>query len=279
MRKKNNMTPETQAAETTTETAPVDTPATAGEDAPLPTNGEEKEFTLQDVDRCYFSPDKIVEANSYVAKVLSTGVEIKRNFDPTKPIPEGYGLAVVPIAKRQVTPGTGSGNVIVGVAVAAVPDPSLIVVHEKGEQFVRDVIMDHFLAKIANSVRPRKDGETAASMPIKVEDFIESRRGKESFKTFTEIAGKFVKGLRKKGLKFMSQPILRQVCQSTAFAKERFEKIDQAVWIAVIGKMITAAKSENLDPAILQNWLDTRDSETLADVEELTIDGLDDLIS
>ena len=64
---------------------------------------EVETFKLGDVVKRYFSPDQLQdEAQAAVSKIVAiakTG-EIKRNFDPEEPFPDGYGLAVIPLSKR-----------------------------------------------------------------------------------------------------------------------------------------------------------------------------------
>lgn len=243
---------------------------------PSETAMEPETFTMESVEKRYFAPDQLQEAQDYLGKV--TGVcpdgTIKRNFDPEETFPDGYGLAVVPISKRV----EGQGNVPIGVAVAAIPDPASVAQHDKGGEFIRSAITDVFMSKVANACRPRPDGTTATTIPFSIEDFIESRRGRESLKAFTEVASAFVKALRKKGIKFMTPGLLRQTLQSKAFAVTQFEKINQDAWQKVLDAMIVKAKAAGLDPAILVNWKETRDSVEVIEIEDLDLDDLDSLV-
>ncbi len=253
-------------------------------DVQLPATGESVEpdapeedaFTLDEVEKRYFAPDQLTTAQEYLSKVVEvaeTG-QLKRNFDPGAPFPDGYGLAVVPLSKRV----EGKGNVTVGVAIAAIPDPELVGAHEKGAEFIRDCITAVFMAKVANACRPRVDGSTAPSIPYEITDFLESRRGRENLKAFSEIAPIFVKALRKKGIKYMSAQLLRQTLQSKQFAEAQFEKIPQEAWGKVLDGMIVKAKSEGHDPAILVNWKETRESTAVAEIEDIALEEFDNLV-
>jgi len=114
--------------------------------------------------------------------------------------------------------------------------------------------------------------------PATITDFLESRRGRETLKAFSEIAPLFVKALRKKGITFMTAQILRQTLQSKQFAEVQFEKIPQDAWQKVLDGMIVKSKAEGHDPQILINWKDTRDSTEVADIGELTAEDFDDLV-
>jgi len=252
-------------------------PATAS-DGTDGSGSDESKFTLEDVTKRYFAPDQLADANEVLAKIvaIATVGQIKRNFEPDAPFPDGYGLAIVPLSKRH--PDGKTGNVTIGVAVAAIPDPETVGQHEKGSEFIRSAITDVFMAKVANACRPRADGTTAPSIPYEITDFLESRRGRETLKAFSEIAPLFVKALRKKGITFMTAQILRQTLQSKQFAEVQFEKIPQDAWQKVLDGMIVKSKAEGHDPQILINWKDTRDSTEVADIGELTAEDFDDLV-
>lgn len=247
----------------------------SGIDAPEPS---EEKFTISDVKKRYFSPDQLQEAQDYLVKITEVAKEgqIKRNFKPEDTFPDGYGLAVVPISKRQSE--TGKGNVTIGIAVAAIPDPAIVGAHDKGSNFIRQVITDNFMSKVANACRPRPDGSVAASMPLEIEDFIESQRGGGLLKAFSEIAPLFVKALRKKGIKYMTSQLLRQTLQSRAFAETQFEKIGQEQWEKVLDGMVVKATKEGHDPAILQDWKATRDSTEVTEVEDIDLSEFDELV-
>ncbi len=258
----------------TQQAEPVPALAGSGDDG-----GETDAFTMDSIVKKYFSPDNLQEAQDYLATVTSVCDEgtIKRNFEASDPFPEGYGLAIVPISRRGSEPG--SGNIAIGVVVAAIPDPEIVAAHEKGGEFIRSAIVDVFMAKVANACRPRPDGTVASTFPFSIEDFIESRRGRENMKAFSEIASIFVKALREKGIRYMTPQLLRQTLQSTAFAEAQFEKISQSAWQRVLDAMIVKAKAEGLDPAILVNWKKTRDQIEMMEIGDLDLDDLDEMVA
>ncbi len=242
------------------------------------TTDDDDAFTLDDVTKRYFSPDQLVEAQTVLSQIVDAAEEgeIKRNFDPEKSFPEGYGLAVIPLSRRGDTPG--AGNITIGVAIAAIPDPEMVGSHDKGAEFIRAVITDTFISKVANACRPRADGTTAPTIPFDIMDFLESRRGRESLKAFSEIAPRFVKALRQKGIRYMTAQLLRQTLVSKQFAETQFEKIPQEAWQKVLDGMIVKAKEAGLDPAVLVNWLATRDATEVADIGEIDLDEFDNLV-
>lgn len=244
--------------------------------ASAPDETEENEFTLEDVQKRYFAPDQLGDAQSVISKIVAIAKEgqLKRNFDPDADFPDGYGFAIIPLAQRV----TGKGNVTIGVALAAIPDPEIVGAHEKGAEFIRSAIVDVFMAKVANACRPRADGTTAPSIPYEITDFLESRRGRENLKAFSEIAPLFVKALRQKGIKYMTAQLLRQTLQSKQFAETQFEKIPQEAWQKVLDGMVVKAKKEGHDPAILVSWKETRDTTEVADIGDLTVEDFDNLI-
>lgn len=239
----------------------------------------EEEFSIETVERKFFPPDQLEAAAALISQIQSV-VEpdmIRFNFDPDEQeVPDGYGLATVPISERQ--PG-GKGNMTVGIVIAAVPDPELIANHEKGQGFIRDVVQDYFLAKVANAARPKATG-VPTTLPFSVDDYIERRRGRESLKTFTEIAPLYVKALREKGLKMLTQALLRQILQSKVFAEQFNRNLEERnFWSGVLDKMIAKASSKSLDPAVLANWKATRDQVQAIDVSELDVDELDEMVA
>jgi hypothetical protein len=139
------------------------------------TKQEDPREKLQSVKRDYFPPSDLEKAQTAVGAVLEICQAVKiapvYNFDVNADFPDGYGLAVLPIKSRDAT----RGNVVTGMAIVALPDPNTVAEHDKGADYIRAAVIDSFLAKAANAVRPRSDGSTAASVPYTVEDFIISR--------------------------------------------------------------------------------------------------------
>jgi hypothetical protein len=232
---------------------------------------------LQELKREYFPPSDLEKAQEKVGVAIqiatANNITPVYNFDTEADFPEGYGLAILPIKERDEQ----RGNVVRGLCVAAMPDPATVAAHDKGESFIRDAVVGTFLSKLANSVRPRSDGTTAASVPYTVEDFITSARAAESLAAFRELAPQYVKALKKKGLSIITSPILRQVLSSAQFAEQQFPHIDGAKWDGVLDKMITKAKEKGLDSGIMDHWKSTR-AEVEISMGDFDLDGLDGLM-
>lgn len=240
------------------------TPETASENAET----SETEFTLENIKKAYFPPSELEAAEAYLNQ-CSDVTDLEMNFKPENGITEGYGLAIFPISKR----GEGDeGNVVIGACAAEVPDFDMLVNHEKGAEFIRETVMDKLIAKVANAVRPRADGSKAGSIPHSITDFLESQRGRENIKAFTATAPTMVKVLRKRGIGFMHTGLLRQVLQSRQFAENQFPNIKQDTWLHVGQHMISLAKKDGIDPAVIQNWLDNRENEAAVEVEDDAIE-------
>jgi len=242
--------------------------------------GETDETTdkllLSSIKREYFSPSELNKAQERLSEVMVVAEDNAtapiRNFDPEKDFPNGYGLYIHPITQR----GT-DGNETIGIAVAALPDPETIANAEGGSDYIRKVILDAEIAKLANSVRPRSDNSVAASIPFSIQDFITSSRGGESMATFRKLASIYVAALKKKGIRHMTNVLLRQIFQSSAFAESQFPKIPQESWVKVINSMIGKADAEKLETSVLVNWRETRDQAEMA-VDEIDLEGFGELV-
>jgi len=264
---------------TTTEQMTADNAAKAAPAAATPDPLQTEKDTIENLRREYFAPAELAKANEELAKVVHAAsmlkLAVRYNFDPNAEFPAGYGIAVIP-NQQQVK---GQGNVVTGVAIAAIPDPATIGAHEGGTDFIQNVVVNACMAKVANAVRVRADGSVASSVPYSIADFITSMRGAEgTLATYNALAPDMVKALRQKGLKHITSGILREVLQSSAFAAEQFTKIDQAKWVMVLDAMIVRAKAKNLDSAVLENWKSTRDSAEIA-VDTLDISDMADLVA
>lgn len=222
--------------------------------------------TLESIDKEYFAPADLEAAQDRLDKVIelcnSLNVAPVRNFNPDEPFEDGYGLAILPISKRE-----NNETKTTGVCIGAIPDPATIATSEGGEEYIRGVILSAIIAKLSNSVRPRSNGSVASSVPFTVTDFITSSRGGESMASFSKLAPIFVKALKKKGINYMTVVLLRQVLQSASFALEQFPKFPQEAWENVLDTMISKCatfKEDNktipLDPAILTSWKTSRDT-------------------
>lgn len=237
---------------------------------------QEKAYSLADVERVYFAPSQLGSdaARETFAKITALDAPMRSNFDMNAEMPEGYGIFIIPISQRQ-----NGETQNTGIALFAVPDMDAVALKsEAGMNFIRASYMSALAVKIANSVRPRKDGSTAASIPYAQEDFFESMRGSgESLKTFNTLAPDVVKTLRARGLSRITAPQLRSVLQSKTFAEATFPKVDQAVWVKLLVLMINIANQKNLSTDLLVNWQRTRDEAT-PDEETLDLSALDGLM-
>lgn len=235
----------------------MQSPAQAGTAVPE----VEAENLLDVIDKQYFSPDKVAtDGNKAVTEVNAicqvAGIVPVTNFDTTKPFPAGFGLVILPIAKR-----SGQVTKTLGVCFGAIPDANTIAAAEGGEDFIRTAIMDRLFAKLANAVRPRGDNnEVSGTIPQTIADFITKQERGTSLTTFRELAGAYVSALKQKGISFMTPQILRQVLSCTAFARQQLPKVQQTIWNQILDSMIAAANSKKLDPAILIEWKSTRDN-------------------
>jgi hypothetical protein len=242
------------------------------------TKQEDPREKLQSVKRDYFPPSDLEKAQTAVGAVLEICQAVKiapvYNFDVNADFPDGYGLAVLPIKSRDAT----RGNVVTGMAIVALPDPNTVAEHDKGADYIRAAVIDSFLAKAANAVRPRSDGSTAASVPYTVEDFITSQKTAESLAAFRELAKGYVKALKKKGLSIMTPAILRQILSSAQFAEQQFPHIAKEKWSGLLDKMIAKAQAKGLDVGIMDFWKQTRETVDvkMGDFELDALDGLMD---
>ena len=231
------------------------------------TGEAESQTNVDDVKKVYFTSAQLNDAQTEIEKVNAIaeehGLDMIFNFDTEKEFPAGYGIAIVPVAKRDKQ---AEKNVVVGVAVAAIPDLETVAASENGNAFIVKAVSGNMIAKLANAVRPRgESGESAASVPFTVEDFITSNRPEGLLEAYREYQSAYVKVLKKKGLKFITDSILRQVLQSAAFAEQQFPSVPQDKWEQILDSMIARAKKEGIAPGMLTEWRETRDSATLSD--------------
>ena len=196
---------------------------------------DETATNVDDIKKLYFTSAKLADAQTEIEKVNAIAEEHELdmifNFDTEKDFPSGYGIAIVPVSKRDKA---AKENVIVGVAIAAIPDLATVEQHENGKQFILDAVSGNMIAKLANAVRPRGDsGDSAASIPYSVDDFITSNRPEGVLLAYRKFASAYVKVLKKKGLKYITDSILRQTLQSAAFAEQQFPSVGQDKWVSI----------------------------------------------
>ena len=247
-------------------------------DADAETDAETK-TKVDDIKKEYYPSGKLADAQLAIEKVNKIADEHELgmvfNFDTDAEFPNGYGIAIVPVTKN-----TGGKNVTVSVAVAAIPDLETIQAEEGGQQFINKSVISSMIAKLANAVRPRGEtGETAASIPFSVADFITSNRPEGVLLAYRKLATAYVKVLKKKGLTYITESILRQILQSAAFAEQQFPTIDQSKWEQILDSMVARAEADDLAPGMLNEWRKSRDSAELVDSDiDLSDIDFDDLI-
>lgn len=229
-------------------------------------NGMKKQFW--DVSQLEIAQETV---NAVMETVNAASGILKFNFDPDKEFPDGYGLAVVPICKKD---DSGAMQTL-GAAIGAIPDYSVLVTKPDGAAYAKEVVETALMAKLANAVRPRADGNVAASVPFTVEDFITSNRPEGVLVAFRKLASAYVKLLKGQGLKLMTDGILRSVLESAAFAESQFPKVPQASWEALLDSMIAKAEAGKMQPGMLVDWRKDRDTAGLPTDEDVDLSGLD----
>lgn len=220
----------------------------------------------EDIKKAYFASAQLTEAQTAMDSAMEIAtaldLEVVFSFDTDAEFPAGYGIQIIPIAKR-----VANENVTLGVGIGAFPDVALIASHENGQAFINECVVANMAAKFANAIRPRGDNaDTAASIPFSVEDFITSNRPEGVLLAFRTYSSAYVKVLKKKGLDFMTPSILRQILQSAAFAADQIASVPQAKWVQILDSMIARASAENIAVGMLADWKASRDSAVLKDV-------------
>jgi hypothetical protein len=235
----------------------------------------EKAPTVQDVEKKFFSSDNVEKGGAYVNQVVelasAANIEPTLNFNPEEALPEGYGLAVIPLTKRVPE----RGNVVNGVCIAAIPEIGTISEAEGGQDWINKLVTDALIRNVSSAAKPKEEG-ALTSLPLSVHDFITTSRS-SGLAAFNEFASNYVTALKKKGLKFMSKVLLRQTLSSAAFAKQTFPRIDQTNWELVIKSMIQHAQQAGIEQGVLKMWLDNRNSVEATTVE-LDLSDLDNMV-
>lgn len=231
--------------------------------------------TLQDVEKKYFSSDNIEQGGAYVNEVVelaqNSNIEPVLNFNPQEELPDGYGLAVIPLTKRVPE----RGNVVNGICIAAIPELATIQAADNGQDWINKVITDNLIKNVTLAAKPKEEG-ALTSLPLSVADFITTARA-SGLAAFNEFASQYVSVLKKKGLKFMSKVLLRQTLSSAEFAKQTFPRIPQENWELVIKSMLEHAAKAGIDSGVLKLWLDTR-SQAKVDMAEIDLGDLDKML-
>ena len=236
----------------------------------------EEAATLQDVAAKSFGPADMDAAQTYIGSVVEIcgreNVDPVFNFDTDKELPEGYGLSVIPMSERVA----GSGNVVRGVTIAAVPTVDSILNATGGLTWVQKQIGAILNRAVKAAATPNEDG-AITSLPLQVLDFITSTRT-SALSAFNAIAPLYVKALKDKGLKFINKGLLRQVLASAAFAEQQFPRVGQENWEVVLKSMVAHAAKEGEDAGILAHWLKTRD-QIEVDTAEIDLSDIENMLA
>lgn len=196
------------------------------------------------------------------------------NFDPNEDIPEGYGIAILPVDRKN--PRKGEKQLRVGLGIVAVPSQQLLRASEEPEvvNWVNDMLLQVCLNKVANSIRPREDGSLPSSIPFSLHDFATTTRP-QTTAVWNEVAPIMLKALQSRDVSFkgVTKDVFRRLLASAEYAKQTAPTIKQKTWALIIEKMKARAKAMNLQTEIFDNMLRTRDEVTF----ELTLPELDDL--
>lgn len=230
---------------------------------------------LDTIEAKNFEASESQAASDYIQKVVEVcdvnSVEPVFNFDPNEPIPEGFGLSVIPLTKRIA----GQGIVVEGVCISAIPSLDNIVAEVSGSAWIAKQILSIMVRAVKTAAS--KTAEDITSIPLKVGDFITSSRA-SGLLAFNACAPLYVKALKEKSsrLKFLNKALLRQILSSAAFAEQQLPGVDQAQWVLVINSMIAHAKTEGIESGLLSHWLNTRD-QVEVDTGDIDLSDLDDM--
>lgn len=229
----------------------------------------------------YFSPYsnegiEFAQFASLIARASTLGVDIRSNFDlkavaegteTDRGIPENFGLKIGPIRKRSENK---QGMIQLGLYAYCVPTPEFIMSLDtpEGVEFKNAAILGSYQTKIRLSTTPNKDGDIPLEPPYSLDEWIKRAERGEGLKTFNEDAPEWVKFLKKQGLKTMTTQLLRLCLQSQAYAESIFKRvIKPEEWDKLLQAMAAKATRDGRNPAIYQNWLETRHNVSAADAQ------------
>lgn len=234
---------------------------------------------MQAIKKQYFSPAQAETASDEINKVvdivnLCSGAVVF-NFDPLKEVKDGYALIIAPINQRTAD----SKTIVVGVSIGAIPTFELLQKDSEGSAWIKDQVTSAIMAKLANAVRPNsKTGEISATRPYSLQDFITSNRAEGILVTYRKYAPSYIKQLKSMGITDLTEATFRQILTSSTYAKSKFPKIPQSVWVKILLGMVKRAEEDNTIAGMLTEWIDTRDSAGMPEVKEIDYEGLEDLI-
>jgi hypothetical protein len=228
-------------------------------------------------ERKFFGHDAIADGIAYYNMLNGSveGVEwfvdIKTNDQGEVIIPDGHGLVVIPMQKRNTTePGPMQ---LTGYIVATAPEFETVIANPKGAEAIFDAYLDLVARKLRGIVNSADDGSPII-FPASVEAFFERQSRGEGLQAFIAVAKSAVKQLREQGFKKMDVNTLRNIFMSESFAAARYPKIPQSAWLAFMDKMKETAKTANLDVSIYDAWKGSRSETTLDDVDNIDLSAI-----
>jgi len=241
---------------------------------PATTAATETPPTPVSIDSAFFSPDNLEPAQDAINKALAiahdAGIPVVQNFGDDDELPDNFGVAIRPVSQR--------GKGLLGVIVAFVPSVTAIAGHEKGGDFISDVVTSNLLDKMVMQVRGRgADATFGGTLPKTLEQFLAPSSRGETLAAFREVQSLFVAALKKKGAKKMTAVLLRQVCESAAFAEAEFPATPQEAWVNIINTMKAKAATKGHDGSLFDHWIETRDKVEV-ETTELDLSDLDGLV-
>jgi len=257
------------------------------QEAPMPTLTDEQIKTIQDQSKAmqdmrsqFFSPDQLDVAGTAITAastiVSNAKGKIVYNFDPAKgDIHDGYSIIINPIKQRDKKTGK---SFVVGVTVGAIPTYEILSTTDDGMKYIRDIVNNSIVVKLANSARPNANDEISTTLPYEVVDFITSNRAEGVLLAYRKYAPKYIKVLKSKGFKDLTDATFRQVLQSTAFANSTFPNVPQEVWLNIINGMGKLAVADGIVVGMLEDWVKTRDTAGMPEEAEIVVDDLMDLV-
>ena len=238
----------------------------------------ENEFSLKDVKREFFYGENRAELDAKLPLVVkaaaAAGLQPIHNFDPNEPVPEGYGIAILPVDKKN--PVQGQPQIRVGVGIVAAPSAELLLQTEDAEvvKWRNETLLAHVLNRIANAMRPKEDGSLPASIPYTLHDFVTSSRP-QTTAVWNEIAPPFLKVLQKRNetFKLVTKDMLRRMLSSAEYATQIAPTINQTIWVGIIKKMRELAEKKGKQTEVFDQMISTRDEAEF----RLTADGFEDI--
>lgn len=236
---------------------------------------EQKQVTLQDIEKKVFPADQLEAGTSYINEVMeicaNEEVEPIFNFDPAGEFPDGYGISVIPVTKRVPE----RGNQTYGVVIAAIPSVEALASDDAGSAWISKIITDALTRQVSAAAKPKEEG-ALVSIPFKISEFVTTSRT-SGLAAFNAVATDYVKALKTKGLKFMSKVLLRQVLSSAQFAEQQFPRLTQENWQLVLSSMVQHVKAKGMEAGVLAHWQSTRD-EVEIDITEIDLSDLDSMV-